>query len=226
MPLRINLLAEAQAHEEARRKDPVKRGICVGVFCALCVGLWSASIQVKLMSSRSKLEELETKWNSIGTEFQQVVANQRKVMEMEQKLASLRQLATNRTLWGTTLNAFQQTLHGIDDVQVVRLKTEQAYHFTDEVKARTNGLQIVGGKPATSTEKVSLTIEAMDSSRQPGSQVSRFKDNLTQVPYFQASLQNTNGVLLTQLSAPQSGSPGRNAFVMFTLQCFFPEKTR
>jgi len=32
MPIRINLLAESQALEEMRRRDPVKRAIWVGVL--------------------------------------------------------------------------------------------------------------------------------------------------------------------------------------------------
>ena len=45
MPIRINLLAEAQAAEELRRKNPVKRGIWIGGFLVLVVILWIAKLQ-------------------------------------------------------------------------------------------------------------------------------------------------------------------------------------
>jgi len=46
------------------------------------------------------------------------------------------------------------------------------------------------------------------------------------VPYFLEALEKTNGVRLVQRSAPQSGGVGGQQFVMFSLQCSFPEKTR
>jgi len=54
----------------------------------------------------------------------------------------------------------------------------------------------------------------------------RYKQAIGNVPYFQNNLQKTNGVLLTSLSAPQIGPLGRNPYVMFNLQCYFPEKVR
>ena len=117
-------------------------------------------------------------------------------------------------------------MNGIDDIQVVRLKVDQNYVYTEETKPRTNGTVVIPGRPATSTEKVMLQLDAIDSSLQPGSQVSRFKQTITSIPYFQDNLQKTNGVLLTSLSAPMTGSWSKNPYVMFTLQCFFPEKVR
>ena len=37
MPIRLNLLAEAQALEESRRRDPVKRAVWAGVFLVLAL---------------------------------------------------------------------------------------------------------------------------------------------------------------------------------------------
>jgi hypothetical protein len=218
MAIRINLLAEAQALEEERRKDPVKRGVLAGVFLVLLVLLWSSSLQVKLVSAKSTLSGLEARWKSIEKGYQQAVQSQGQALEAERKLAALHQLTTNRFLWGTALNAFQQTLNGVDDLQVVRLKTEQTYSITEETKGKTP-------KPATATEKIGLTIEALDSSSSPGGHVSKFKDSIAQLAFFRASLAQTNGVLLTSLSAPQVGA-GRNPFVLFTLHCTFPEKVR
>src|SRR5437016_5785403 len=200
MPIRINLLAEAQATEELRRKDPVKRAIRVGVLVVVLVLLYSSKLQINVLGSKGALKALESKWSSIEKSYQEAVENKRKSIEVEGKLTALQQLKTNRFLWGNALDAFQQTLSTVDEITVVRLKTEQAYVQTEEVKGRTADGKPGNGKIATATEKISLTIEAVDSGSQPGTQVSRFKESISNVPYFQSNLQKTNGVLLTSLS--------------------------
>ena len=47
MPIRINLLAEQQAAEELRRRDPVKRAIWVAGFFVVVVVVWSGYLQFK-----------------------------------------------------------------------------------------------------------------------------------------------------------------------------------
>ncbi|SRR6266566_5110781 len=219
MPIRLNLLAEAQAAEELRRKDPVKRALLAGIILVVLAVFWSSTLQFKIIASKSELKTLQTQWSAIEKNYQVAVESKRKSIEVEGKLSALRQLKTNRFLWGTALNAFQQTLSGVDDIQVVRLKADQVYTQIEEVKGK-------GGKPAGCSEKVNLTIDAVDSSPQPGGQVNKYKEVIAGVPYFQSNLQKTNGVLLTSLSAPQVGPMGRNPYVMFTLQCYFPEKVR
>lgn len=225
MPIRINLLAEAQAAEEERRKDPVKRGVIgAGVVVGLVV-LWVVALQVKVIAANQKLGSLQTRWKSIEKDYEVAVSTQRQSLETDEKLAALYDMSTNRFLWGNTLNAFQQTLNHIDDVQVVRLKSEQSYTLTEATPSRTNGTTVVRGKPGTSTEKIVLTIDAMDSSNQAGSRVTGYKDAIAAQQYFQQNLAKTNGLLLISRSAPQT-SPVGNQYVMFTLQCSFPEKVR
>jgi hypothetical protein len=227
MPIRINLLAEAQAAEEDRRKDPVKRGIFVAAFFVSLVIVWAAFLQVKMMGARGRLSGLEVKWKSMESTYRVAVDTQKRAMEVDQRLGALSQLTTNRFLWGNVLNAFQQTLAGIDDVQVVRFKGEQLYVQIDGTPNRTNGLAVIPGRPAMATERIKLSIDALDvSSPQPGKRVNQFKESIVKVPFFQETLEKTNGVRLTQRSPPQSGGVGGQQFVMFSLECNFPEKTR
>ena len=226
MPIRINLLAEAQAAEEQRRKDPVKRGIYGGAAVVTCVLIWALTLQLKIVAAKHELRNLEAQWKAIYKDYQVAVDKRRRSLEVEQKLAALQSLNTNRFLWGSALNAFQQTLNGIEEVQVVRFKTEQAYHLQEEIKPRTNSTSVIPGKPASSTEKVTITVEALDLNVPPGSQVNRYKEAIANVDYFQKNLQRTNGVLLTTLSPPQTSATHKNPFVNFTLQCYFPEKSR
>ncbi len=225
MPIRLNLLAEAHAAESSRRKDPLKRTIWITGFLAFLVLLYSSTLQLQLLTARSESTASETKWRELAPAYQKVVESRRKTIEVEQKLLALQQLTTNRFLWGTALNALQHAT--VDGIQFVRLKGEQLYTLNDPVKARTNGTQIIQERPATATEKVTLTLDAKDTNAQAGEQINRFKQVLSNVAFFKTHLQKTNAVLLTSLSPPQldAVNSGR-AFVLFTLQCYFPEKIR
>src|ERR1051325_3368412 len=136
MPIRINLLAEAQAVEELRRKDPVKRALLSGILLVVLVLFWSSTLQFKIITCKSELKGLKTKWNSIDKSYQEAVDSKRKSIEVQDKLAALQQLKTNRFLWGTVLNAFQQTLSGLDEVHVVRLKSDQVYAQSEDTKGK------------------------------------------------------------------------------------------
>src|SRR5256885_8231393 len=178
MPIRINLLAEAHAAEEMRRRDPVKRGIYAGAFLVACVVIWALTLQVKIVAANHELKTLETQWKAIYKDYQVAVDKRRRSLEVEQKLGALQALHTNRFLWGNVLNAFQQTLNGVDEVQVVRFKTEQAYHLQEEIKPRTNSTSVIPGKPASAIEKATLTVEAVGYNGPPGGPGKRHKKKI------------------------------------------------
>jgi hypothetical protein len=224
MPIKINLLAEAIAAEDERRRDPVKRGTYVAGFLVFCVVLWAATLQFKVMSAKRTLGALESKWKLIEKSYHASVDSQKASMEAEQRLAALHEMSTNRFLWGNALNAFQQTLSNVEGVQMLKLKTEQTYLITDGTPARTNDTKVVLGKPPTSTERISMTIDAMDTSA--GRRVNQFKEGIANVPFFKDSLNKTNGIILLSRSAPQNGANGNTTFVTFSLKATFPEKTR
>ena len=125
MPIRLNLLAEAQALEELRRRDPVKRAI----QGAACVGLlllaWAGSLQFEAMMAKVNLSRMETRLASHAKDFHQVLDNQKSLAEANQKLIALHQFSTNRFLQGSLLNAMQQA--ALADVQLTRFHCEQTY---------------------------------------------------------------------------------------------------
>jgi hypothetical protein len=170
--------------------------------------------------------ELNAVARQLGTrtnDFQQVMLNQRKLADVNRKLTMLQQMATNRMLHGTLLNALQRT--ALDDVQLTRLRTEESYIYNEEIKAKTNANDhIIPGRPASVTEKVVIVLEAKDNGVNPGDQVNRFKQAVNQSPYFKDVL-GKNEVRLANLSPPQTGPDGK-PFVLFTLECRYPEKTR
>ncbi len=226
MPIRINLLAEAQAAEEERRRDPVKRGIYVAAFLVSLVVLWAITLQLKVLASKSELNGLNAKWKKIEADYKAAVEAQRASIDAEQRKNALHRMTTNRFLWGNALNAVQQSLGGMEDVQVVRLKAEQTYTLGEGSPNRTNGTTVIPGKPASATERISLTVDAMDTSPQPGRRVNQYKESIASVPFFKEGLTKTNGVMLMSRSAPQNSPNGRQTFVMFQLKCSFPEKIR
>jgi hypothetical protein len=224
MPIRINLLAEAQALEDLRRRDPVKRALWLGLLLVLLVLVWSSSLQLKAMIARGELNRVEGLLASRTNEYRAALANQQKLAEVSHKLEGLHQLASNRLLHGSIMNALQQTT--VDDVQLTRLRVEQALILNEEVKGKTNSdRKVTAAKPATVTERVVLTLEAKDSGANPGDQVNKYKQAVTNCPYFQAIVGKTNEVRLVNLSPPQMGADNK-PFVLFTLEYRYPEKTR
>lgn len=226
MPIRINLLAEAHAAEELRRKDPVKRALYAGVFCVFLVGLWASTLQVKIMAAKGELGNLATRWGKIEKDYKVATNSHHAIYEAEQKLTALKVMSTNRFLWGNALNGLQQTINGADDVRLSHFKSEQAYSVGDEVKPRTNGVQIIPGKPATSTETIKVTLDALAACPNEDPKINKFKESIKSVGYFKDNLTRNNGVVLTRRSAPGPGKNGGGQIVNFTLECNFPEKTR
>lgn len=107
MPIRLNLLAEQQAAEEARRRDPVKRSIWAGGCLVALFLLWSGLKLVQGMQVRAELNRHQAHWESILPKFQQVSNHIREVATLRQNLSSLEKYASNRFLWTRPLNALQ-----------------------------------------------------------------------------------------------------------------------
>lgn len=224
MPIRLNLLAEAQAVEEQRRKDPVKRAIWAAVLLIAAVLAWASSLQLKAIVSNNVLGDITSQMNACTNEYKQVVEMQKKTSDMTQKLIALQSLTTNRFLNGTLLNALQQTT--VENVQFVHLRLNQTYQLAEETKPKTNSGNVVPGSPAKVTEKLVLTLDGADSSPNPGEQVARMKDTISSYTYFQENLDNTNPVLWKNSSSPQISPDTGKAIVTFTLECRYSEKTR
>lgn len=226
MPIRINLLAEIQANEELRRRDPVKRAVLVAVGVIVVVLFWISSLVIASMSAKSEIANLDQQIESGSKEYKQVLDNQKALVDGKQKLASLRQLSTNRFLIGNVLDALQKST--VENVQLTRFKIDQTYVVVEATKSSTNSETgaVVNGKPASATERLSLIINAKDISSVPGDSIGRFQAALSRNPFFHSLIANrTNDFRLTTSLTPQSDPDGR-IFVAFTLEAHLPEKTR
>jgi len=225
MPIRLNLLAEAQAAEDQRRRDPVKRALWIAALLIALVLVWGSSLQLKAILANQALNKVVAQMTTQTNKFNEVVEAQKKIADINNRLIYLHALTTNRFLNGDLLNALQHTV--MDDIQLSQLKVEQQYTLVAATKAKTNDNQTVSpGKPAKATEQIVLSFEGSDTSANPGEEVTKFKDLLAKHPYFQANLDPTNRVNLKSLSAPQISPETGKLMVLFSLETRLPPKTR
>lgn len=214
MPIRLNLLAEAQAAEELRRRDPIKRVIFGGVLVVVLMLVWWSWLQLRVIVANASLSQIEAQIQSHTNAYQVVLVGEKKITEAKENLKDLQKLTHNRFLQGNLLNALQEAT--VPGVQLVRLRVDQAYQANPGTGANTN---------AAITEKIVLSLDAEDCSSNPGDQVNKFKDAISDESYFETNLGSANAVRLINLSAPQVDPSGK-ASVLFTLQCAYPDHTR
>lgn len=197
MAIKINLLAEARAAEELRRRDPVKRCALGGAFLVVLSLVWFSAKLTQCKVAEGNLARVQTEIDLHTNEYNSVMVNLNKNSDAQKKLEALQQLSNCRFLQGDLLNALQQTAI-VPGVQLTHLRVDQ-----------------------TVAEKIDLSIDARDSSDNPSEQVGKFKEAMLQQPYFKTMLE-TNGIQLKSLSAPQTGPDGK-PYVLFTLDCQYSD---
>jgi hypothetical protein len=207
MPIRINLLAEAQAAEDLRRRDPVKRVIVGGVLILAAMLVWSSTLQLKVMMANRELSSVQFEIDTHTNAYQMALTNQALTASTKIKIQDLQKLSNARLLEGNLLNALQKI--SVDNIQVTRLSVYQAF---------------LPGKTSV-TERTAVTVNARDSSANPGDQVGKFKAALATQPYFRDMLGQNNAISLTDESPPQEDANGKG-YVSFTLEFHFPDKIR
>ena len=222
MPIRINLLAEAQAAEELRRKDPVKRAILAGVGCIIAMVASSLFIQSQVLAINHQSGGLATRIKGITNEYSAAMVESDRLRRVRLNSRGLDLLASERFLNGTLLNALQK-VH-VDNVQMVHLRTAHSYEITEEIRPKTNVVAIT--KYASSSEKIAVIVEARDSSPNPGDQVAKFKETLGRTDYFSSLLGTNNEMRLVNLSPPMPNPESGRQVVQFTMESTVPEKVR
>ena len=219
MPIRINLLAEAQAAEELRRRDPVKRAILAGVLAVALMFVWSSWLQLKVMLANRNLAQAQSEIAAQTNAYQLVLSSREKTTKDRANLAALHHLSDCRFLEGTLLDALQHLK--VSGVQLVRLRLNQNDTLTPAVKDKKGVVK----KPAFVTENTVLYLDARDASANPGDEVNKFKDAISRQSYFQTMLDKTNGIRLATLSPPSTGPDGK-PYVLFTFECHYPTQIR
>src|SRR5688572_22262266 len=125
MPIRINLLAEEQAAEEMRRRDPIKRALFAGAaLTALMLG-WIGITQMSVMAARRELADHTTRLKKIEDSSKEVRSNQMTAGEFQSKAKALDKYSNNRFFWGTLLDAVQQLT--VENVRLMEIRSDQKY---------------------------------------------------------------------------------------------------
>jgi len=215
MPIRINLLAEAQSAEELRRRDPVKRVIVAGVLLLAGMAVWSSTVQLKVMLAGRELSQAQFQLDSHKTDYDTAITNNAKIAAIKLKIAALKKMSNARMLQGNLLDALQKVT--VPNVQLTRIKVDQSYVLSAPPRGQTGKTSVVA--------KTLVSLGARDSSPNPGDQVGKFMDALSQQAYFRDMLDKTNGIVLTDESSAQQDGSGDN-FVLFTVECHFPDQKR
>lgn len=224
MPIRINLLAEAQAAEQMKRRDPVKFAIYAGVGSVVLMLVWWSGIKLQSLTANGNLARVQEQIQSKTSAYKTAITNQTKIADAQKNLIALQTLAAVRLLQGNLLDTLQHST--VDGVQLSRLRIDQVFNRTEATKPTQNGEgRTVPGKPATVDSKASLYLDAKDVSATPGDQVNKFKQMLAAQEYFKSMLNKTNGVQLISVSPPQAGPDGR-PYVAFQIECDYQEVLR
>jgi hypothetical protein len=223
MAIRVNLLAEQQAAEEMRRKNPVKLAIWIGGFFVAVVLLWILELQLEIGVSKKTYSTIEQSWKDNSAKYAAVTNNMAKMGQMDRKLVALDRLNTNRFFWAPVLNALQQTM--IDDIQILHVTGVQKYAKEDAKILGTGGT--AKRVPAATLEGISLFIDAKDFN--PNAQnYNRFKETLCNYDFFVKNLGRKDGFVLDgTLSAPtmEASDPNRQ-YIVFRLASHWPEIRR
>ena len=223
MPIRINLLAEALIAEDLRRRDPAKRVIFAGALLVAVALVWSSSLLLKEMLAKKDLALVQSEIGTRTNEYDRVLASTKKIADAQNKLEDLKKLTAARFLQGSLLNALQQAT--VPDVQLTPVAGGPGVFLHGRHEVADQSFRHCRRTPADRHGKGMVMLDAKDSSANPGDQVNKFNDAVAQQSYFQAMLDKTNGVRLASLSAPQTGPDGK-PYVLFTLECRYPPKSR
>lgn len=224
MPIRINFLTEALAEEEMRRRDPVKRALFLGVFFVALALVWYSSVLLKYKIVQSDLGQLAEQIKNQSSQYDQAQETIKAAGENKRRLAALEELTTNRFLQGNLLNALQKIY--VPNVQLLRIRLDQSYSLKPGTAAKTTPQGVTTpGRPATSTENIALILDAKDLSPNPGDQVNHYKEAIANFTYFKSNQVSNADIRLLNLSPAQTSINGK-PYVLFTLECRFPSKTR
>jgi hypothetical protein len=216
MPIRINLLAEAQAAEEQRRNDPVKRGAWVGGFLVALVAIWALDVQLHITQAKGHQASIDSVFKAKDPQYAAVTNTQNKIIEINGKLAQLDRLTTNRFLWGPVLNSLQKA--AIGDVAVTEFRGDQNIVRQDA--------HMVGniGYGAGVTELVQVSIMARDNNPNDAA-YNKFKESLNQAEYFVKNTGRKDSFIIDGVLSPIAADPNdpSKQFLTFTLVSHFPE---
>jgi len=222
--IRVNLLAEALAEEELRRKDPVKRAyIAAGLLVALTVG-WLLYAQKQATKAVDLVAELDLKWTKLRPRCADVTNNRVRTREIDRViLPSLNRLSTNRFLWSHVLDALQYSM--ITNIEVTELQGRHSYSNKSYV-VDVLGRAIAGPPRVTSvTETVTLMLTCRDYAPDAAANHITFMEYLVRDRFFLERLRKPTPYEPGVKTPGDPANPKKNPGV-FSFTCYFAPLTR
>jgi hypothetical protein len=140
MPIRINLLAEEQAAEEMRRRDPIKRAIFAGAALTVLMLGWIGITQMNVMAARRELADHTARLKNVEDSSKEVRSHQMTAGEFQSKAKALDKYSNNRFFWGTLLDAVQQVT--VENVRLMEIRSDQKYAGSEPSKFFTTNLTV------------------------------------------------------------------------------------
>jgi Tfp pilus assembly PilM family ATPase len=219
----INLLAEQQEREEARRRDPVRRGRWAAAALVGLMLVWMAVIQVKIFQAGSQIRALEQQRAALRTQSEASLAVYRDATEIRRLLSGLQQLSVTRFLCAPVLDALQ--FSAIDGIQFVRVQIDSTVTTTPAKPATTNAAtgRITPGRPADWTQRTGMTVTAKDYGTPPA--VDDFIQRLLEQPFFQQHLRAVEPIQLRDRQSRQVDSTNPDqSFILFTIDAKYADR--
>jgi len=118
-------LAEQQAAEEARRRDPVKRALILGGAFVVFTLLWTLMTHMQVKARRAEYQNEETRFKQIEDNSKAVKAIQAEIGDIERRMMSLDRYSTNRILWASMLDSLQRAT--FDQIRLKSISANQHY---------------------------------------------------------------------------------------------------
>jgi Tfp pilus assembly PilM family ATPase len=217
----LNLIAEELEERARRRRDPVRYVAIAACFLVCLFVAWAGQLRVRMWRLDAELQRDKAdreQWEKMRWE---ITLAKSRLAEANNTLHALDQHATNRFLFASALNALQHAI--IDDIHLTRLVMEGSALSVPARKNITEKGVFLARKPGSSTETVTLTLQAKNFAGPE--QREKFIEKLASVPYFKEHLRADEPVVLRNYMARQVDplDPSKT-FNLFTLECMYPER--
>lgn len=213
----LDLLAEERDAQALRRRDPVKLGYFIGALSIVLILIWGSYLKIRSTDADAAVDRKLASLKVLQKASLEVSAEAKRAGELERTLKTLQQWKTNRFEWAPAFDALKHTV--VDDIQVVRIKTDQTVSYIPALKAVTNNNVVVAAKPAITTEKITVNIQAKDFADPPAAE--KFMESIKANPWFQKHLRKNEPIRLKDRLAPQvDPADPTKTFILFTVECY------
>ncbi len=216
MPIRINLLAEEQAAEELRRKDPLKRAIIIAGVVVAVVVVFAGFNTMRVKASTAEANGIRQAYEDVKDKELALKEMRAMTGRLEANLDSLHRLATNRFLVAPVINELQFSM--VDGIRLTRFVIKQNFEEYAAVPPPPDTDE--QGIPAKSIEHVAFEIYADDRAGKYNEYMAKIAER------FEGRLRKRDGVKLQNLSDPIESADGSGSYRAVVIECRYPSVTR